>query len=919
MAPLASARGFGGTINGPPDGGAGGAHGAEKLHGKDKARAIRLVKAAGKDDDLDDDDSATLDSGGGGSPTMSPRNVRGADRTTLEGTESSAFESGVVGSPRARGVGQFTQGGELVQSTTINGRKQMTFLNNDADVEDGKAASALTRINNQGRQAQLQADTLARKSSIRPASVKATPDAVAEAVVNGTSKMKILIEAMKNFRQTLRAKRDMSDADIEEIRAQQEQYARNKASMTQQIVEIGKKVDVMGRANKDGVIEFADSLIKETEARTGNTELLTCMFSRLINMDWAANALEKRWVLTSAKDGSARFMDAILSIPDYGAVAQGEDFVDTEEASLVELMTLCTANRTQRINVGLVITKHFIPLNLTKYSKRLASMYQKYFADVVSHKRAFENEDRTHRTTLIHKWLNLPNVFPVDFDLEDASDGHTIVTRCIEDNDTGVITLIIKARVPVKWDKSLTVKGLTPLGVAIDGKNKAMVELLLTAEGIKADTEVDASGMTAIEYARESNAGPLIVQSIERKLLREANPVAANFTGTLSRRPGAKSMYGGAMALAASMSGSSQNPAARQQSRMPASVNQPEEFGPLDALADPTIHKMAGGTQKVAELLLGLWAVYDDVKRLAAEMHRSDEAAHDYIQLRDDVPRMKAEIARSIAAIGDRIGVEGKEAKDIVASSAARLIEETDEPSNLDLLKVLLFRVVTVDFAPLLSDHRWAVVAAEAGQVETLRVLLRVPKLWKDEREVAELLNACVSNPRRRLSLCNVFLRYHETLRLATNKQFFQPSFDELWDLLASPSKLTGSDDLPMRKELLYRFMNSKGFIAIRTEYEFGASQTYFSRACRDGDVELVQAMLDMCLVPNINRIHTNKSTALMQAVVGNQVQVVKMLLKEPDIDVHYRSPHGTAVELAVSMKKDPSIIAALKGAEAPR
>ena len=89
--------------------------------------------------------------------------------------------------------------------------------------------------------------------------------------------------------------------------------------------------------------------------------------------------------------------------------------------------------------------------------------------------------------------------------------------------------------------------------------------------------------------------------------------------------------------------------------------------------------------------------------------------------------------------------------------------------------------------------------------------------------------------------------------------------------------------------------------------------QTIFSRAAKEGDFELVQLLLsEKDVVRDVNRVQSDKTTALIQAVGGNHVSTVEALLKHPMISTSYKSPSGTALQIAEDTNRDPLIIAAL-------
>ena len=284
---------------------------------------------------------------------------------------------------------------------------------------------------------------------------------------------------------------------------------------------------------------------------------------------------------------------------------------------------------------------------------------------------------------------------------------------------------------------------------------------------------------------------------------------------------------------------------------------------------------------------------------------------------------VRADLAATVAAMGTRIVVEGKDPKEKVYAAVKRLVGEGSAvPGSLKLARMLMFRVATVDFAPSIGGSlKWALHAAKRGDLEALETVLRVDKLWREEQEVVELVACCVRHYADKIALTLLLLRHQKQLRFGTYRDHLRPLWEEFVEGLTNPTKMASvrlsERDRALRRELIYRLFANPGFFQFRHDIEISKGLTWFSRACRIGDTDFVQACIDLGVV-DVNKVYSNKSTPLMQAIVGNQLEVVKILCACSDIDPFIEggsSGETNAVDLAQQMKRDQGMIDVLMAA----
>lgn len=848
----------------------------------------------------DDDDFESIDIGGG-----APQPAKKKD--DIEGLEGARFGRGGVdrrdelmgnqvgGDMTNAGkqnlkIGKDTEGAN-VEERTINGRKQKNFFSNDADIDDepSKATSAFSKVERNAKKAALQQE-LARRQSLRDMTSGSKDDQQDENVhvVNGTPKVKQLIEQIRQFRFNMRNKREVSDSDIGEMQQIQEHYGKLKQHVAQQIAALGPKIDIVGRPNKEAVVEFATSLIAESDSRPGNVEVLGVFFKHLHTIEWAKIALQDQWVETCALEGFPRFLELIFALPHLC-----DD--PSQMFHPLGVLSSCVQNKRVRIPLGVVITKYWAVMRLQEFKTDMKDLWQQLFTDVASHKRAIANEDRAARMILLQKILGLTDFIDIDVCLVDAEDEQTILSRCIIEGDTTLFTMICKSTLTIRYNMKLP-DANTVLSLACKKEQKLMVDLLCSIRDVDPMVEIHGEG-NALEICRRRNINPQITAAVERRVKRRGSMVDPSMLSSPVGDGGKEK---------------DKFDWTTKEKRLPSWYTDPPTANEDDSwTVDSESDVVNGVTDKIRTLLESLEEYWRNLTAVKNELlNGSPEAEAEYLQLEGGLADFKQALAIKIQTIGGRIAVEGRDGKDQVIRMVERLLQEQEIEGNLELLRTLLYRIVTVDFAPMISEKGWAISATQSGLPTTLDVLLRVPKLWKDDQEVVELAYDAAHHPTKRIPLLLVILKHDETLRVGTYREHLRPIFDELWDSLCSGKAMPG-EEYSQRGELLFRMANHP-HIQLRYDFEMGGGQTYFSRACREGDVDLVKTFLDLVMV-DVNRIHTNKSTALLQAVVGNQTQIVKMLLKEVDIDAHYRSPHGTALELAQKMNKDPALVGALK------
>jgi len=239
------------------------------------------------------------------------------------------------------------------------------------------------------------------------------------------------------------------------------------------------------------------------------------------------------------------------------------------------------------------------------------------------------------------------------------------------------------------------------------------------------------------------------------------------------------------------------------------------------------------------------------------------------------------------------------------------LVQETDVPEgNSELVSTLMERL-PLDFSRLLADRGLVAMAASDGCESYLAKFLSEPQhLW----DVCEVAAACFFNQSARIPLTFMLLQLVD----------LTPYADEIGDMLreffvdiASDKKAIPKENRTLKMLLLRQIFVHMPWVAVDVEQEGPDGQTVFTRALNEGDVDVVELLLERepCVITDINRkLQVDGSTALIQAVIGNHFTAVSLLFsKFPTVDVSIRSENGNALDLAVALGRDSRIIGLLR------
>lgn len=243
------------------------------------------------------------------------------------------------------------------------------------------------------------------------------------------------------------------------------------------------------------------------------------------------------------------------------------------------------------------------------------------------------------------------------------------------------------------------------------------------------------------------------------------------------------------------------------------------------------------------------------------------------------------------------------------------VIQDTDnKPGNLPLMRAFV-NFVALDFPALCESRGLMSTCAVDGSLGFLEAFLSDPQGARMQFDTEELIASAMYSQQYRIPLMSLLLKHEAKLRLDKPEtiEAIKESWNEFISDIASKKKAIAREDRGGQKQLVEK-MIAHSTIPFNVLREGGDGLTLFSRACLEADLALVEYCVQKRLCPPVNHLNGDGSTALMQAVVGNNTAIVKLLLGMADVDVNIEGPNGTALQIASLLKRDPAIVLALKG-----
>lgn len=356
--------------------------------------------------------------------------------------------------------------------------------------------------------------------------------------------------------------------------------------------------------------------------------------------------------------------------------------------------------------------------------------------------------------------------------------------------------------------------------------------------------------------------------------------------------------------------------AAAQPRRMSSAPPARYDVPGADSSAEDSSIKPVNGNLKVKKLLEDLRFSMTSVQDASNAVNKGIVIDEPTLQiLRKQVEQSKLKFVSELQKIGPRVAVDTFDTKKQLGELFVELVLEGERRAgNQDVVMAMLTVITSVDFSILIHTKNLLNNALCKGNARMLMsMLLHKPILsLLSSSQMTAFLESWPSWTEKR---CSVLLALLEVAERSKHCQSAASEMQLLWqdtlEKVVSLQQALPDEDRSDLPALLTTALRHP-FIRLSAEVESVDKQTIFSRACREGDLVTVSTLLKNNLVQDMNRVQSDGTNALQQAAARNCVDVVQLLVSQPHARTgiaHAHPSRGTALEVAISLKRDQRII----------
>ncbi|CUG91976.1 ankyrin repeat protein, putative [Bodo saltans] len=267
-----------------------------------------------------------------------------------------------------------------------------------------------------------------------------------------------------------------------------------------------------------------------------------------------------------------------------------------------------------------------------------------------------------------------------------------------------------------------------------------------------------------------------------------------------------------------------------------------------------------------------------------------------------------------VSARSGPITVESTDIKKTVIQLFDDLVKEGDRRGNMEVIRAMVTCIHSIDFASIIIVRQLHVAVCAEGFPLYLDVFLSMAKV-RDAltlSQITQMLQMATGHPVYRIGLLTSLFR-HVPNSPAGEKHIkdIRHLFHEAFEQAVSLSKAGLMEDRTQRTELMQEAIKLEDIVNFSTK-DGGDKQTIFSRAAREGDVELVTLLLNNNLIEDVNRVQPDGTNALQQAAARGHLKVVEVLVRLSNIapSLAYQYPgRGTALDLAMNSKNKNGLL----------
>jgi hypothetical protein len=337
--------------------------------------------------------------------------------------------------------------------------------------------------------------------------------------------------------------------------------------------------------------------------------------------------------------------------------------------------------------------------------------------------------------------------------------------------------------------------------------------------------------------------------------------------------------------------------------------NRGSSRGSTPSMLTPTVE--AGPLHDVLEAMNVIRAAWEDMKRLGEVGSPSDDDLRRREEICNSLVGKKQHLVQllNVPDVSTCEIVAGSDVSTCIEQFLDDIIKETDStPGNVELVAAMLDRLKQLPFSKITADRGLVAIAASDGSEQYFSTLLTIPG---HEFDVGEVCAACFYNQTCRISLTLILLQFVD----------LAPYVEEVGEMLRefvadiASEKRSIPRENRILKSVLLKLLLSMDWLKLDVTKPGTDGQSLFTRALYEGDEDVVEMIVsEPHRVVDINAPLPDGSTALMQAVMGNNASIVQSLFAAfPSVDVSIRGENGNALDLAIGLSRDVKIVNLLR------
>ena len=684
--------------------------------------------------------------------------------------------------------------------------------------------------------------------------------------VNGTLKLRKIIGEITAARTALRVNsEDIGDAQFQRIAESRRMLEHAKQKAAQAICAIGERISVEAFEIKRQCIQLVDDIFAETDHRPGNSQLLAAL-SRIHSVEMPTSVITRGWLLQCARDGSADYMNLFLGMPEVVETLQ-------EFESLQALMIACSKNNSYRPRLFSVLLARAKSIKgFAIHKKNLAMAWQQAFELIAAKPKSDADESNVGRIEALEKMISEP-LCAINFMRESSTDNQTVFSRLARDGEVQLLHKIISETAAGAVDiNKVQPDGSTALMQAVVRNEVKVVAFLLKQKNIDLWKTHPTHG-NAVEIAIKMQKDPRIINMLREKAKE-------------SREAGAEE---------------------------PEFLLSAEELQ-KKAKAKEQKNTLVDGTEALKPMFIGAKPLFEHVENLARQ-NANPRTLREQVEA---LERAKLNIAQKTHSLSNRVELQEPQRTELIELCEMTVVGTDRRGGGVEFLEAMCSHIVNVDWPKTCVERRWLIASADNSSWRYIDYFLGLEGIREalPTEQLLEMLKICVRHRTLRIPMTKTVLSHEENLMFDVRRDHLSPIFNEFAINIASQKRAIVREDRNGRMEVLTRLVRHEYLLVDPELEDQNDNQTMFSRAAQEGDVELLKLLTESKggnYVRDLNRVQRDGTNALVQAVIENQTAAVEILVKR-GANPNHRTPNGTPVDVAMSLKRDPLIIAQLTG-----